>query len=60
MLINTPVRSMELAVGKVLPYVFIGLVQVTLIMLLGMLLFHVPVNGLVRSWACCPAHCGRC
>jgi ABC-2 type transport system permease protein len=47
MLINTPVKSMELMVGKVLPYVFIGLVQVTLIMLLGMLLFHVPVNGLV-------------
>jgi ABC-2 type transport system permease protein len=49
MLINTPVRPMELMVGKVLPYVFIGLVQVTLIMLLGMLLFHVPVNGLVRD-----------
>jgi ABC-2 type transport system permease protein len=49
MLINTPVRPVELMVGKVLPYVFIGLVQVTLIMLLGMLLFHVPVNGLVRD-----------
>jgi len=40
---------MELMVGKVLPYVFIGLVQVTLILLLGMLLFHVPLNGLVRD-----------
>jgi len=49
MLINTPVRPVELMVGKVLPYVFIGLLQVTLIMLLGMLLFHVPVNGLIRD-----------
>jgi len=49
MLINTPVRPVELMVGKVLPYVFIGLVQVTLILLLGMLLFHVPLNGLVRD-----------
>ena len=37
MLINAPVRPVELMVGKVLPCVFIGLVQVTLIMLLGML-----------------------
>jgi ABC-2 type transport system permease protein len=45
LLINTPVRSGELMIGKVLPYVLIGLVQVTLILLLGRLLFNVPVNG---------------
>lgn len=47
LLINTPVRTAELMVGKIIPYVVIGLVQVTLIMLLGMYLFHVPVNGRV-------------
>ncbi len=49
MLINTPVKSLELMVGKVLPYVFIGLVQVTLILLLGQVLFKVPVVGLVSD-----------
>ncbi len=45
LLINTPVRNSELMVGKILPYIFIGLVQVTLILLLGSLLFNVPVEG---------------
>ncbi|NVK43630.1 MAG: ABC transporter permease [Oceanospirillaceae bacterium] len=45
LLINTPVSSLELMVGKIVPYVLIGLIQVTLIVLLGALLFHVPVNG---------------
>lgn len=45
LLINTPVKSGELMIGKVLPYVLIGLVQVTLILLLGSLLFNVPING---------------
>jgi len=45
LLINTPVTTAELMIGKIIPYIVIGLIQVTLIMLLGMLLFHVPVNG---------------
>lgn len=45
LLINTPVRSGELMIGKVAPYILIGLVQVTLILLLGRLLFDVPING---------------
>lgn len=49
MLINTPVSSLELMIGKVLPFVAIGLVQVTLIMLVGMWLFDVPVTGQVRD-----------
>jgi ABC-2 type transport system permease protein len=47
LLINTPVTTAELMIGKIIPYIIIGLIQVTLIMLLGMFLFHVPVNGLV-------------
>jgi ABC-2 type transport system permease protein len=45
LLINTPVRNSELMLGKILPYIFIGLVQVTLILLMGHFLFHVPVTG---------------
>ncbi|MBK1719945.1 ABC transporter permease [Thiocystis violacea] len=45
LLINTPVRRIELMIGKILPYVLIGLVQVTLILLLGAWLFDVPIRG---------------
>lgn len=42
MLINTPVRPMELMIGKIIPYVFIGLIQTLIILGLGHLLFNVP------------------
>jgi ABC-2 type transport system permease protein len=45
LLINTPVTSAELMVGKVLPYIFIGLVQMAVILGAGALLFDVPVRG---------------
>ena len=45
LLITTPVRTGELMLAKILPYVFIGLVQVTLVLALGVLLFEVPVRG---------------
>ena len=45
MLIATPLSPLELTVGKVLPYIVIGIVQVTLILLLGLAVFDVPVRG---------------
>ena len=45
MLIATPVSPWELTVGKVLPFVAIGLVQVTVVLLLGKLVFAVPIRG---------------
>jgi ABC-2 type transport system permease protein len=45
LLINTPVRTPELMVGKILPYMAIGMVQVTLILVLGSALFDVPLRG---------------
>jgi ABC-2 type transport system permease protein len=45
LLITTPIRSWELMAGKLLPYVFIGLLQTTLVLVVGTLLFDVPVNG---------------
>jgi ABC-2 type transport system permease protein len=45
LLIATPVRTPELMVGKIVPYVAIGMIQVTLILAVGGLLFRVPVRG---------------
>jgi ABC-2 type transport system permease protein len=45
LLITTPVSTVELMVGKLLPYVFIGFLQATLVLVAGSLLFDVPVNG---------------
>jgi ABC-2 type transport system permease protein len=44
-LIVSPVRSYELVIGKIVPYIAIGYVQMTLILIFGRLAFHVPVNG---------------
>jgi ABC-2 type transport system permease protein len=44
-LIATPVSPTELTVGKVLPFVGIGLLQVTLVLLLGVAIFQVPIRG---------------
>jgi ABC-2 type transport system permease protein len=45
MLITTPLSPWELTIGKVLPFVGIGLIQVTVILLVGRLLFEVPIRG---------------
>jgi ABC-2 type transport system permease protein len=45
LLITTPVRTVELMVGKILPYIAIGLVQVTLTLVIGVWLFEVPIRG---------------
>jgi ABC-2 type transport system permease protein len=45
LLITTPVQSAELMVGKILPYVVIGYVQISLILGLGVLLFDLPIRG---------------
>jgi ABC-2 type transport system permease protein len=45
LLIATPLGSAELMVGKVLPYVLIGLLQTSVVLALGIWLFQVPVHG---------------
>jgi len=45
LLITTPLKTSELMFAKIIPYVFIGLIQVSLVLLLGHLLFHVPMAG---------------
>ncbi|WP_371193471.1 ABC transporter permease [Glaciecola sp. SC05] len=45
MLITTPIRPIELMLGKIIPYIFIGLLQVCIILGLGYFVFNVPING---------------
>lgn len=45
LLITTPVRPLELMIAKIIPYIFVGLVQVGIILGLGHLIFDVPING---------------
>jgi len=45
LLIATPLTRSELMIGKVLPYAVIGLVQTTVVLALGLLLFKVPIRG---------------
>ncbi|RZV36168.1 MAG: ABC transporter permease [Chromatiales bacterium] len=49
LLINTPVSSAELMIGKVTPYIAIGLLQLALILGVGQLLFDVPVRGSIMD-----------
>jgi ABC-2 type transport system permease protein len=44
-LLATPATALEVMTGKIIPYVLIGLVQVTLILALARLLFGVPMFG---------------
>jgi ABC-2 type transport system permease protein len=44
-LIASPIRPAELMMGKILPYVVIGLVDVVLILLVGLFWFRVPLRG---------------
>jgi ABC-2 type transport system permease protein len=44
-LIVSPVKPIELMVGKILPYVIIGYVQESLILIAGHLVFSVPFRG---------------
>ncbi|HEY5645178.1 MAG TPA: ABC transporter permease, partial [Pseudomonadales bacterium] len=45
LLITTPIRPLELMIGKILPYMLIGYLQATIIIALGVALFDVPIQG---------------
>jgi ABC-2 type transport system permease protein len=44
-LIVTPIGKASLMLGKIVPFVVVGYVQVTVIMALGKLVFHIPTVG---------------
>jgi ABC-2 type transport system permease protein len=44
-LLATPVRPFEVMAGKIIPYIVVGYIQVTLILIAAQYLFHVPMVG---------------
>jgi ABC-2 type transport system permease protein len=44
-LLSMPTRPFEVMAGKIIPYILVGYVQVSLILIASHLLFHVPVEG---------------
>jgi ABC-2 type transport system permease protein len=44
-LIATPVSRLELMAGKILPYIGIGLIQIVIVVVTGLVLFRVPAAG---------------
>ncbi len=46
-LVVTPISKTNLMLGKLLPFVLVGYIQMTSILILGRILFHVPIRGSV-------------
>jgi len=44
-LMVTPIRPIELMLGKTLPFALVGLVDMALVVVASLLLFHVPFRG---------------
>jgi ABC-2 type transport system permease protein len=50
MLIATPVRPLEVMLGKILPYVFVGYVQTLVFIVAARLVFDVPFEGSILAF----------
>ncbi len=44
-LLSTPVKPPEVMLGKIIPYILVGYIQITLILTAAHFLFHVPMQG---------------
>ena len=44
-LLSMPTRPSEVLLGKIVPYIFVGYIQVAVILLASHFLFHVPMHG---------------
>lgn len=44
-LIVTPIKSYELMLGKIIPYIFVGYAQAALALMVGITVFDLPVRG---------------
>ncbi len=45
LLINTPIKTPELMLGKIFPYILIGLIQLVIVFSMGRTFFQVPIRG---------------
>jgi len=46
-LLSMPTRPSEVLIGKIVPYILVGYIQVAVILIAASLLFHVPMQGSV-------------
>jgi ABC-2 type transport system permease protein len=55
-LLAMPVLSVEVMLGKLIPYILVGYVQVCLILFFAHVLYHIPINGsvILLLLACLP------
>jgi ABC-2 type transport system permease protein len=53
-LLAMPVRPIEVMIGKLTPYIFIGYMQVIVILIVAHYLFSVPIDGSLIFFACFP------
>lgn len=44
-LMVTPIKSYEMMIGKIVPYIVMGYLQITIALLVGVLVFGVPIRG---------------
>jgi ABC-2 type transport system permease protein len=44
-LMVTPLKPYELMLGKILPYTVLGYIQITIALIIGVIVFHVPIKG---------------
>jgi len=44
-LIVTPIKSLELMIGKIVPYIVLGYLQITVALLVAVIFFQVPIRG---------------
>lgn len=52
-LLAFPVHPLEVMVGKILPYIMVGYIQVTVILVAAHFLFHVPIAGSLPMLLAC-------
>lgn len=44
-LLTTPIQPMELMIGKMVPYAAVGFMQVTIALVVGIMIFKIPIRG---------------
>ncbi|NLX90144.1 MAG: ABC transporter permease [Firmicutes bacterium] len=44
-LMVTPIKSIELMIGKIVPYILLGYIQITVALIIGVTVFRVPIRG---------------
>jgi ABC-2 type transport system permease protein len=52
-LLATPLHPVEVMLGKILPYILVGYIQIGLILLAALLIFNVPMTGSVPLLLAC-------